>query len=632
MGHRSNPLSVRYNLTRKWDTILPSKFNYLNDFYFKYFLLEYCFNFFYYFFIKRVTRKMSNKMVKKPEVYVKKIISNFLKLKYFKYLLFYKSLYVEFKKILLNLLLFSKILKNNNVQLIKNFLKSKKNILYYLYIYYFQILKNNKVKNLYLKSKWKSLQKDFIFKLEKNLKKFKVIKKVKKKFINLYEKILFNYKHLVKFYYKKGKIKNLKKFYKFKIFSFKKLKVTYVSNLNKKKEFKDWLNKKKWKIIKKFYIKNFLYTNYQSRISHLFSINHKISKHIKYKRRKLLFFEFYDFLLNLQKSKIFFSFCLFEKIMGNISLKFYFWLDFFESDFFNYIRFSQKRLRIKFNDLFFIKFDALKFFHQNPFNLWDVKKFDNSYENNLLTNLTTSTEIINILKYKYHYYKGILYYDYNLSRNGALYTIPDNFSNKILYLFMFYWNISQNFSNYFLRTYVYILYFFKKILYKNISKFFYFKNLNINFLLISFSYFNSFLFSKYLIYKFGKKISLGRVVFSFFKLILRVVRNLRKLKKQIKHCKFKSKKDKEQFYLTDDLVDFNGFTEILGLKILGSGRFTKKSRVKKRFFYKQGIPLNTFHANVDYALNEKILKFGIAGIKVWVYRTNSLRNTFINSF
>lgn len=632
MGHRSNPLSVRYNLTRKWDTILPSKFNYLNDFYFKYFLLEYCFNFFYYFFMKRVTRKMSNKMVKKPEIYVKKIISNFLKLKYLKFILFYKSLYFEFKKILINLLLFSKISKNIiNIQLIKNFLKSKKSILNYLYTYYFQFLKNNKLKNLYLKSRWKSNQKDFIFKLEKNLKKFKAVKKFKKNSLKIFQNILFNYKHVVKFYYKKVNIKNIKFFFKFNIFAFKKITLNYLNN-NHNKSSKIVVSKKKWKIIKKAYIKNFLYTSYYSKIFHIFAIKAKITKHIKYKRRKLLFFEFYDFLLNLQKSKIFFSFCLFEKIMGNISLKFYFWLDFFESDFFNYIRFSQKRLRIKFHDLFFIKFDSLKFFHQNPFNLWDVKKFDKSYTNNLLPNLAASTEIVNILKYKYNYYKGILYYDYNFSRNGALFTIPDNLSNKILYLFMFYWNISQNFSNYFLRTYVYILYFFKKILYKNISKFFYLKNLNINFLLISFSYFNSFLFSKYLTYKFGKKISLGRVVFSFFKLILRVVRNLRKLKKQIKYFKYNQKKNKENFYLTDDLVDFNGFTEILGLKILGSGRFTKKSRVKKRFFYKQGIPLNTFHANVDYALNEKILKFGIAGIKVWVYRTHSLRNTVIHSF
>jgi hypothetical protein len=133
---------------------VPSKFNYLNDFYFKYFLLEYSFNFFYYFFMKRVTRKMSNKMVKKPEIYVKKIISNFLKLKYLKFILFYKALYLEFKKILINLLLFSKISKTIiNIQLIKNFLKSKKSILNYLYTYYFQFLKNNKLKNLYLKSK-----------------------------------------------------------------------------------------------------------------------------------------------------------------------------------------------------------------------------------------------------------------------------------------------------------------------------------------------------------------------------------------------------------------------------------------------------------------------------------------------
>jgi len=110
--------------------------------------------------------------------------------------------------------------------------------------------------------------------------------------------------------------------------------------------------------------------------------------------------------------------------------------------------------------------------------------------------------------------------------------------------------------------------------------------------------------------------SLGRLVFSFFKLLLRVLSNVRKLKKQIKYFKFKNTIKKEQYYLMDDLVDFNGFTEILGLKVLGSGRFTKKRRVKKKFFYKQGVPLNTFHANIDYALNEKILKFGIVGFKV----------------
>jgi hypothetical protein len=93
-------------------------------------------------------------MVKKPEMYIKKNISKVLKLKYLKFILYYKVLYIELKKILINLLLFSKILKNNkNVQFFKNFLKNKKNFLYFIYLYYFQILNNNKLKNLYIKSK-----------------------------------------------------------------------------------------------------------------------------------------------------------------------------------------------------------------------------------------------------------------------------------------------------------------------------------------------------------------------------------------------------------------------------------------------------------------------------------------------
>jgi ribosomal protein S3 len=38
------------------------------------------------------------------------------------------------------------------------------------------------------------------------------------------------------------------------------------------------------------------------------------------------------------------------------------------------------------------------------------------------------------------------------------------------------------------------------------------------------------------------------------------------------------------------------------------------------------IPLNKFHKNIDYILTEVRLKYGISGVKVWVYRSNNLKN------
>ena len=66
----------------------------------------------------------------------------------------------------------------------------------------------------------------------------------------------------------------------------------------------------------------------------------------------------------------------------------------------------------------------------------------------------------------------------------------------------------------------------------------------------------------------------------------------------------------------DNMNDFSGFTEILGLKIKGSGRFTKKRRASYKTFELGSIPLNQFHKNVDYDLSEIHKKYGISGLKV----------------
>ena len=61
MGHRINPIGLRLNITQSWDTLVPSKTAYINDFLFKYFFFKEL----YGFFSKRWVSDLRNKFILK---------------------------------------------------------------------------------------------------------------------------------------------------------------------------------------------------------------------------------------------------------------------------------------------------------------------------------------------------------------------------------------------------------------------------------------------------------------------------------------------------------------------------------------------------------------------------------------
>lgn len=58
----------------------------------------------------------------------------------------------------------------------------------------------------------------------------------------------------------------------------------------------------------------------------------------------------------------------------------------------------------------------------------------------------------------------------------------------------------------------------------------------------------------------------------------------------------------------------------LGAKIEINGRLNGVEIARGEFFSKGKVPLHTFRADIDYALAEAETRYGIIGIKVWIYR------------
>lgn len=67
------------------------------------------------------------------------------------------------------------------------------------------------------------------------------------------------------------------------------------------------------------------------------------------------------------------------------------------------------------------------------------------------------------------------------------------------------------------------------------------------------------------------------------------------------------------------------YKQIIGIRVKGSGRFTRKERASKRMIKEGLMPLSTVVANIDYGFSEACLKYGICGIKVWIYRKDEGR-------
>jgi small subunit ribosomal protein S3 len=61
-----------------------------------------------------------------------------------------------------------------------------------------------------------------------------------------------------------------------------------------------------------------------------------------------------------------------------------------------------------------------------------------------------------------------------------------------------------------------------------------------------------------------------------------------------------------------------------GIKIMSSGRLNG-AEIARREWYREGrVPLHTLRAEIDYGVAEAKTTYGITGIKVWVYKGDSL--------
>lgn len=57
-----------------------------------------------------------------------------------------------------------------------------------------------------------------------------------------------------------------------------------------------------------------------------------------------------------------------------------------------------------------------------------------------------------------------------------------------------------------------------------------------------------------------------------------------------------------------------------GIKISVSGRINGAEMARTEHFKEGSIPLHTFRADIDYHIAEALTKYGLLGIKVWIYK------------
>ena len=66
-----------------------------------------------------------------------------------------------------------------------------------------------------------------------------------------------------------------------------------------------------------------------------------------------------------------------------------------------------------------------------------------------------------------------------------------------------------------------------------------------------------------------------------------------------------------------------------GIKIMSSGRLNG-AEIARREWYREGrVPLHTLKADIDYATSEAETTYGIIGVKVWVYKGDTLGNNVV---
>lgn len=63
---------------------------------------------------------------------------------------------------------------------------------------------------------------------------------------------------------------------------------------------------------------------------------------------------------------------------------------------------------------------------------------------------------------------------------------------------------------------------------------------------------------------------------------------------------------------------------VLGIKIMSSGRLNGAEIARTEWYREGRVPLHTLRADIDYATSEAFTTYGVIGVKVWVYRGDSL--------
>ena len=64
----------------------------------------------------------------------------------------------------------------------------------------------------------------------------------------------------------------------------------------------------------------------------------------------------------------------------------------------------------------------------------------------------------------------------------------------------------------------------------------------------------------------------------------------------------------------------------LGIKIHCAGRLAGAEMARREWYRKGRVPLHTLRADIDYGLAEARTKFGIIGVKVWIFKGEKFRD------
>jgi len=61
-----------------------------------------------------------------------------------------------------------------------------------------------------------------------------------------------------------------------------------------------------------------------------------------------------------------------------------------------------------------------------------------------------------------------------------------------------------------------------------------------------------------------------------------------------------------------------------GIKIMSSGRLNGAEIARTEWYREGRVPLHTLRADIDYGFAEAVTTYGIIGVKVWVYKGDTL--------